>query len=154
MGLDPGTPGSRPGPKAAAKPLSHTGIPQHVQFRSCLRDPYHKCSPKKMVFLDTYKNKKKMVPLQVCLCHSREPGCTSQQRMDRVVGVISPFLPYSSEEWLSRGTSTTFRGQTAQEHHGRCGLSGPHASVTGSSTTSHSNPGCWLLTCQLLILTS
>ena len=27
MGLDPGTPGSRPGPKAGAKPLSHPGIP-------------------------------------------------------------------------------------------------------------------------------
>ena len=27
MGLDPGTPGSRSGPKAGAKPLSHPGIP-------------------------------------------------------------------------------------------------------------------------------
>ena len=27
-GLDPGTPGSRPGPKANAKPLSHPGIPK------------------------------------------------------------------------------------------------------------------------------
>ena len=27
MGLDPRTPGSRPGPKAGAKPLSHPGIP-------------------------------------------------------------------------------------------------------------------------------
>ena len=27
VGLDPGTPGSRPGPKADAKPLSHPGIP-------------------------------------------------------------------------------------------------------------------------------
>ena len=26
-GLDPGTPGSRSGPKASAKPLSHPGIP-------------------------------------------------------------------------------------------------------------------------------
>ena len=26
VGLDPGTPGSRPGPKAGAKPLSHPGI--------------------------------------------------------------------------------------------------------------------------------
>lgn len=26
-GLDPGTPGLRPGPKADAKPLSHPGIP-------------------------------------------------------------------------------------------------------------------------------
>ena len=27
MGLDPGTPGSHPGPKAGVKPLSHPGIP-------------------------------------------------------------------------------------------------------------------------------
>ena len=27
VGLDPGTPGSHPGPKAGAKPLSHSGIP-------------------------------------------------------------------------------------------------------------------------------
>ena len=27
VGLNPGTPGSRPGLKAVAKPLSHTGIP-------------------------------------------------------------------------------------------------------------------------------
>ena len=27
MGLDPGTPGSHPGPKAGTKPLSHPGIP-------------------------------------------------------------------------------------------------------------------------------
>ena len=27
-GLDPGTPGWRPGPKAGAKPLSHPGIPE------------------------------------------------------------------------------------------------------------------------------
>ena len=27
MGLNPGSPGSRPGPKAGAKPLSHPGIP-------------------------------------------------------------------------------------------------------------------------------
>ena len=28
VGLDPGTPGSRPRPKAGAKPLSHPGIPR------------------------------------------------------------------------------------------------------------------------------
>ena len=28
VGLDPGTPGSRPGPKAGAKPLRHPGIPR------------------------------------------------------------------------------------------------------------------------------
>ena len=27
VGLDPGSPGSRPGPKAGAKPLRHPGIP-------------------------------------------------------------------------------------------------------------------------------
>ena len=29
-GLDPGTPGSRPGPKAGAKLLSHPGIPEQL----------------------------------------------------------------------------------------------------------------------------
>ena len=30
VGLDPRTPGSRPGPKAGAKPLSHPGIPLYI----------------------------------------------------------------------------------------------------------------------------
>ena len=30
MGLDPGSPGSRPGPKAGAKPLRHPGIPIYL----------------------------------------------------------------------------------------------------------------------------
>ena len=30
MGLDPGSPGSRPGLKAGAKPLSHPGCLEHV----------------------------------------------------------------------------------------------------------------------------
>ena len=29
VGLNPWTPGSRPGPKAGAKPLSHPGIPRN-----------------------------------------------------------------------------------------------------------------------------
>ena len=32
VGLDPGTPGSHPGPKAGAKPLSHPGIPSSLFF--------------------------------------------------------------------------------------------------------------------------
>ena len=32
VGLDPGTPGSRPGPKAGTKPLSHPGIPELFSF--------------------------------------------------------------------------------------------------------------------------
>lgn len=30
VGLDPGAPGSHPGPKAGAKPLSHPGIPVFI----------------------------------------------------------------------------------------------------------------------------
>ena len=30
VGFDPGSPGSRPGPKAGAKPLRHPGIPAHL----------------------------------------------------------------------------------------------------------------------------
>ena len=32
VGLDPGSPGSRPGPKAGAKPLRHPGIPGYSIF--------------------------------------------------------------------------------------------------------------------------
>ena len=32
VGFDPGSPGSRPGPKAGAKPLSHPGIPNQYFF--------------------------------------------------------------------------------------------------------------------------
>ena len=35
VGLDPQTPGSCPGPKAEAKPLSHLGIPDMVSFIEC-----------------------------------------------------------------------------------------------------------------------
>ena len=35
-GLDPGTPGSRPGPKAGAKPLSHPGIPGDFPSSVCI----------------------------------------------------------------------------------------------------------------------
>ena len=33
-GLDPGTPGSCPGPKAGAKPLSHPGIPHNFVLKN------------------------------------------------------------------------------------------------------------------------
>ena len=33
VGFDPGSPGSRPGPKAGAKPLRHPGIPT-LSFKS------------------------------------------------------------------------------------------------------------------------
>ena len=32
VGFDPGSPGSRPGPKAGAKPLRHPGIPSFFFF--------------------------------------------------------------------------------------------------------------------------
>ena len=32
VGFDPGSPGSRPGPKAGAKPLRHPGIPDNSYF--------------------------------------------------------------------------------------------------------------------------
>ena len=30
VGIDPGTPGSHPGPKAGAQPLSHPGVPTYI----------------------------------------------------------------------------------------------------------------------------
>ena len=38
MGFDPGSPGSRPGPKAGAKPLRHSGIPKTYIFKEDLND--------------------------------------------------------------------------------------------------------------------
>ena len=35
VGFDPGSPGSRPGPKAGAKPLRHPGIPQQSLLSIC-----------------------------------------------------------------------------------------------------------------------
>ena len=32
VGFDPGSPGSRPGPKAGAKPLLHPGIPREIKI--------------------------------------------------------------------------------------------------------------------------
>ena len=32
VGFDPGSPGSRPGPKSGTKPLRHPGIPQLLGF--------------------------------------------------------------------------------------------------------------------------
>ena len=45
VGFDPGSPGSRPGPKAGAKPLRHPGIPntqhidQYCNYHSMIRFP-------------------------------------------------------------------------------------------------------------------
>ena len=41
-GLNPGTPGSHPGPKAGAKPLRHQGIPFNVILKTDLRDSERK----------------------------------------------------------------------------------------------------------------
>ena len=40
VGFDPGSPGSRPGPKAGAKPLRHPGIPSFFFFFFFLRFMY------------------------------------------------------------------------------------------------------------------
>nr|XP_055201071.1 mitochondrial import inner membrane translocase subunit Tim23B isoform X1 [Nyctereutes procyonoides] len=44
VGLDPGSPGSRPGPKAGAKPLRHPGIPVHGFF-DCAGGGVASCNP-------------------------------------------------------------------------------------------------------------
>ena len=36
VGFNPGSPGSRPGPKAGAKPLCHPGIPLNLCFKTIL----------------------------------------------------------------------------------------------------------------------
>ena len=39
VGLDPQTPGSRPGLKAGTKPLSYPGIPWQIEFKYILKCP-------------------------------------------------------------------------------------------------------------------
>ena len=34
VGFNPGSPGSRPGPKAGAKPLRHPGIPRYILYKN------------------------------------------------------------------------------------------------------------------------
>ena len=38
-GLDPGTPGSHPEPKADAQPLSHPGVPEHTVLKKFVPSP-------------------------------------------------------------------------------------------------------------------
>ena len=44
VGLDPGSPGSHPGPKAGAKPLGHPGIPK-PEFIDPLCEAWKEFSP-------------------------------------------------------------------------------------------------------------
>ena len=43
VGFDPGSPGSRPGPKAGAKPQRHPGIPQNSVLKKS--DPFPQEDP-------------------------------------------------------------------------------------------------------------
>ena len=43
VGLDPGSPGSLPGPKAGAKPLRHPGMPHFYVFNGHSDIPYSCC---------------------------------------------------------------------------------------------------------------
>ena len=51
VGLNPGTPGLRPGPKAGAKPLSHTGIPR-LQLLNCPKMDSSSHMQVKILFLE------------------------------------------------------------------------------------------------------
>ena len=46
VGLDPRTPGSRPGPKAGAKPLSHPEIPHRYKYKEKRRKEGKNVSPR------------------------------------------------------------------------------------------------------------
>ena len=48
MGLDPRTPGSCPGPKAGAKPLSHPGIPEFGMYFEDKAGMWEKKEPRMM----------------------------------------------------------------------------------------------------------
>ena len=50
-GLDPGTPGSHPGPKAGTKPLSHPGIPFPTVFKlGAIAETFYKYANRKLLF--------------------------------------------------------------------------------------------------------
>ena len=75
MGFDPGSPGSRPGPKAGAKPLRHPGIP-HMQI---LRNKTNEQKEKQKVENRTEKKKKLGIPgwrsgLAPAFGPGRDPG--------------------------------------------------------------------------------
>ena len=61
VGFDPGSPGSRPGPKAGTKPLRHPGIPTPMFIAECPQYPncrrshgvHRKMNIKKMWFMYT-----------------------------------------------------------------------------------------------------
>ena len=54
VGFDPGTPGSRPGPKEGAKPLSHPGIPLQCLIFCHLLNSAPLPSLPKYTYLDTW----------------------------------------------------------------------------------------------------
>ena len=49
VGFDPGSPGSRPGPKTGAKPLRHPGIPVYEDFKSDYPTSHSSTVPRNML---------------------------------------------------------------------------------------------------------
>ena len=59
VGLDPGSPGSRPGPKAGTKPLRHPGIPDSLNFKKIYGVVHHHHIP----ILELYHHPKCFPPV-------------------------------------------------------------------------------------------
>uniref|UniRef100_A0A8C0MEE8 Uncharacterized protein n=2 Tax=Canis lupus familiaris TaxID=9615 RepID=A0A8C0MEE8_CANLF len=68
VGFNPGSPGSRPGPKAGAKPLHHPGIPKE-KFLKCLPDNKFKntlCRNEDKA--DECFRYRQLEPIALCMC--------------------------------------------------------------------------------------
>ena len=100
VGFDPGSPGSRPGPKAGTKPLRHPGIPPFI-FRWTLRllPQFGYCGH------CCYKHRGAGVPAFPCIYIF---GINAQQCNCWVVGQVYFSLfeepPHSFPEWLHQFT--------------------------------------------------
>ena len=64
VGFDPGSPGSRPGPKAGAKPLRHPGIPDFIYLFDRARESTSRGSGRR----------RSRLPLFQVGLYSRTPG--------------------------------------------------------------------------------
>ena len=87
-GLDPGTPGSQPEPKADAQPLSHPGVPTHFIYMFLLSPPWEEA------LVDHFTEQRNLKGLsdhpevdKCCVCPL---GCCHQSFLD-----ITPLRPGS-----------------------------------------------------------
>ena len=141
IGLDPGTPGSRPGPKADAQPLSHPGVPQETLL-STITHQYPFKNPSHNIYLyrkecscDTVSISKRETQ---CKCSSVEK-CSNQTAV-MYQNILQPVKRTKQGQpgWLS-GLELPFG-------------SGPDPGDPGLSPASGSLHGACFILCLCLCL--